>query len=222
MLTRQSAGTRSPSSSRTRSPATSSSAGRKPSCPSRHTCTWLGRARVRAARVRSAWNSCQKEKTPLISTTAQMAQPSWGVPAAKARPPAIHSSRAMKWTIWSRKRRARGGAWRAGGGWGRTAPGVVRPLRSSGPALRSAGPDGPPPGAATRSAGTQRDARIGSGGHDQHDQPGAPRRAVAGVSRMLFIPQPMPALVLRRSLASELLGRAITASVPSPVSPEGC
>ena len=98
-LSRQSAGIRSPSSSWMRSPGTSTSASRQRSSPSRHTCTCRGSARVSAPRVRSAWNSCQKENRPLISTTDQIAQPSCGVRATKARPPATHSSRAMKCTI---------------------------------------------------------------------------------------------------------------------------
>jgi hypothetical protein len=79
---RQSAGTFSPSPTRTTSPGTSASAGSRHAAPSRSAVTWCGNSRFSAAIARSARYSCQKENAPFTAMTPTIAQPSVAMPSA--------------------------------------------------------------------------------------------------------------------------------------------
>ncbi|EXI73053.1 MAG: hypothetical protein AW07_02985 [Candidatus Accumulibacter sp. SK-11] len=101
---RQSAGTKSPSSSSTMSPGTSSLASRPVISPARSALTFCGSNWRRAATARSALYSCQNEKTPLMTMTPTMASPSFAIPcpgskcsATNDRPAPIQRTMAKKW-----------------------------------------------------------------------------------------------------------------------------
>ena len=100
-ITRASADTRSPSRSRTISPGTSSAASTSCLRPSRSTTARLGRRAAKARVACSARYSWAKLNAALTSTTAMMATPSSGIPAANARTEAAHRSRAKKWVSWA-------------------------------------------------------------------------------------------------------------------------
>ncbi len=109
--TRRSAGTRSPASSTIRSPTTTDSASITTATPSRITRARTGSSPRSEAAARSARCSCAKANAPFSTTTRKIAIPSWGIPAAKARPPAAQSNRAKKWTnCRASTTAARGGA----------------------------------------------------------------------------------------------------------------
>ncbi len=99
-----SAGTWSPSSSRTRSPGTSAVADRRISPPSRSAVISRGSISWSASTARSARYSWKKLNTPLTTITAKMAQPSSRIPAKKAKAPATQSRTAKKLQNCSRKR----------------------------------------------------------------------------------------------------------------------
>ena len=58
-----------------------------------------GSSAERARVARSARYSCAKLNTPLMTTTAMIAQPSWGMPPTNAKTAATQSINAKRWTI---------------------------------------------------------------------------------------------------------------------------
>ena len=98
----------SPSESTMTSPGTSSSAGTFASLPSRKTRANCGRSFFSASAAFSARNSCQNEKIALITTTAQIAQPSCGILPTKAIAPPAQRRRAMRCVKLARSLRQSG------------------------------------------------------------------------------------------------------------------
>ena len=111
---RQSAGTRLPSSSSTMSPGTRSVASISTTSPLRCTFTFCGSNWRSAATARSALYSCQKEKIPLMMMTPTIATPKLAMPWPGSKCSARNAStapaqrmRAKKWVNSRAKLRSR-------------------------------------------------------------------------------------------------------------------
>jgi len=149
-ITRQSAATKSPSSTRVTSPGTSSSAGISTISPPRSALTICGRSWRSAATARSALYSCQKEKQPLTTMTPTIAMPRWAMPrrgcsarqGKPATPPATGSGRRSGRTRGrTGGEGARGAAPRDGSA--RIPPAGVTPRPRRDPRRRSSGSKAP-------------------------------------------------------------------------------
>ena len=117
-MTRQSAGTWSPSCSRMMSPGTSSSAASCNASPSRKTMTFAGNSFASAVIARSARYSCQNENTPLIRMTPTIAAANGPSPesgsrhcATSARAAASHRISAKKLVNCTSSRSHGGACW---------------------------------------------------------------------------------------------------------------
>jgi hypothetical protein len=102
-VTRQSAGTWSPSCSRTISPGTSCCAVNCTATPLRTTVTCAGNNLLSAAIARSARYSCQNENTPLIRITTMIAAASSAMPVFGSRHSATSASTAASHRISAKK-----------------------------------------------------------------------------------------------------------------------
>ncbi len=97
---RRSAGTRSPACSNTKSPGTSSAAGRLSTWPPRRTRAWGAARRLSAATARSARSSCSVPIAALRMTITRMAILSTGSPISPEIRAAASSTRIMKSLNW--------------------------------------------------------------------------------------------------------------------------
>ena len=102
-ITRQSAGTLSPSSSSTTSPGTSAAAGSCAIAPARSAFTCCGSRPRSAATARSALYSCQNENSPFTRMTPRMATPSRPMPSPGAKCSAVKASAAASHRMIAKK-----------------------------------------------------------------------------------------------------------------------